>query len=176
MNQYAFKNKEIKNQAAANSTVESKGENKLTFQFVDNRQEAIQMRKIQELANNSQHVRQLKAFQEMSNNKPQVVQRMVPQRAILGKKLIEGIFSSKNPLARAVFKGMNHAMYREGQPLAEAHQKVLEESLLHKQNGILDTLIAENPHVMNTQGSTPIYLLGKNLVHRPLEWYLSNSR
>ena len=97
MNQYAFKNKEIKNQAAANSTVESKGENKLTFQFVDNRQETIQMRKIQELANNSQHVRQLKAFQEMSNNKPQVVQRMVPQRAILGKKLIEGIFSSKNP-------------------------------------------------------------------------------
>ena len=42
-----------------------------TFQFVDNRPEAVAQRKLQEMANNSPRVSQLKIFQDMANNSPQ---------------------------------------------------------------------------------------------------------
>ena len=103
-----------------------------------------------------------------------VVQRN--PRVTLGKQLMNNIFSSQNPFARVVFKGMNSAMWLEGQPLQQAHYKVIEQSLLYSNNGILETLIAENKYVMGTEGYTPIYLMGKNLVHRPLQWYLENKK
>jgi|GEM_PF-5478923 hypothetical protein len=71
-----------------------------------------------------------------------------------------------------MFKTMNAAMWVEGQPLTFEHQKVLERSLLDESNGILKTLIAENPHVMASSGYTPIYLAGKWLIHKPLEYFL----
>lgn len=56
---------EKKNQsvAAESSKIQSSGES--TFQFVDNRSEAIAQRKLQEMAKNSQRVMQLKSFQRM---------------------------------------------------------------------------------------------------------------
>jgi hypothetical protein len=93
-------------------------------------------------------------------------------RAALGRTLATRIFSSSNPVARTVFKTMNAAMWVEGQPLTPAHQKVIEQSLLQEKNGILKTLVAENPHVMASKGYTPIYLAGKWLVHKPLQYFL----
>jgi hypothetical protein len=71
MNTHTDKTQENKSQSvsAAGSQVQSGGES--TFQFVDNRPEAIAQRKLQEMANNSPQVSQLRAFQGMANNSPQ---------------------------------------------------------------------------------------------------------
>jgi hypothetical protein len=50
------------------NAVSQKSSGESTFQFVDNRPEAIAQRKLQEMANNSPRMAQLKAFQEMANN------------------------------------------------------------------------------------------------------------
>ena len=92
-------------------------------------------------------------------------------RPALGKELMRNMFGS-NCFATGVFKTMNFAMYMEGQELTKEHHDVLHQSLIENKSGVLTTLINENPHVMKSQGSTPIYLLGKYLVHKPLEYYL----
>ena len=71
MNTHADQTQENKSQAvsAVDSQMQSGGES--TFQFVDNRPEAVAQRKLQEMANNSPRVSQLKAFQGMVNNNPQ---------------------------------------------------------------------------------------------------------
>jgi len=67
MHSHADKTQENKNQSvsAVDSQRQSGGES--TFQFVDNRPEAVAQRKVQEMANNSPQVSQLKAFQEMAD-------------------------------------------------------------------------------------------------------------
>jgi hypothetical protein len=74
MNTHADKTQENKSQAVStvDSQIQSSGES--TFQFVDNRPEAITQRQLQEIANNSPQVSQLRAFQEMANNSPQAKQ------------------------------------------------------------------------------------------------------
>ena len=74
MNTHADKTPKNKSQAVANSLpkLQSNGEN--TFQFVDNRPEAMTQRKLQEAIINSPKVQQLKAYQEMANNSPQIKQ------------------------------------------------------------------------------------------------------
>ena len=74
MNTHADKTQENKSQSDSNreSQMQSGGES--TFQFVDNRPEAIAQRKLQEMSNNSTQVSQLMAFQDMSNNSPQAKQ------------------------------------------------------------------------------------------------------
>tara|TARA_B100000768_G_C11273877_1_gene374827 strand:- start:934 stop:2007 length:1074 start_codon:yes stop_codon:yes gene_type:complete len=85
MNTHADKTNENKSQAvsAVDSQIQSRGES--TFQFVDNRPEAIAQRKLQEIANSSQQVSQLRAFQDMTDNK-QAVQKKekVPRRTEKG--------------------------------------------------------------------------------------------
>lgn len=71
MNTYADKTQENKSQSLANKASHKQNGSKSTFQFVDNRPEAIAQRKLQEMANNSPKVSQLKAFQDMANNSPQ---------------------------------------------------------------------------------------------------------
>ena len=93
-------------------------------------------------------------------------------RPELGKKLWANV-TVNNFASLGVFKLMNLAMYAEGQPLTVEHNEALETALLKDGKGILDTLIAENPYVMKSTGYTPIYLMGKVLVHMPLEFYLS---
>ncbi|MFM6122295.1 MAG: DUF4157 domain-containing protein, partial [Sphaerospermopsis kisseleviana] len=95
-------------------------------------------------------------------------------RPALGKELMRNMFGS-NWFATGVFKAMNFAMCIEGQKLTKEHHDVLHQSLIENKNGVLTTLIKENPHVMKSQGQTPIYLLGKYLVHKPLEYYLNNQ-
>jgi hypothetical protein len=74
MNTHAEKTQENKSQAvsAVDSQIQGGGES--TFQFVDNRPEAIAQRKLQEMANNSAQVSQLKAFQDRVNNSQQAKQ------------------------------------------------------------------------------------------------------
>ncbi|MDZ8188798.1 MAG: DUF4157 domain-containing protein [Nostoc sp. ChiSLP02] len=95
-------------------------------------------------------------------------------RPALGKELMRTMYGP-NWFAKGVFKAMNFAMYVEGQELTKEHNNVLEDSLIKNKKGVLDTLIAENPHVMKSTGKTPIYLLGKYAVHKPLEYYLKNQ-
>ena len=57
------KTQDKKSQSVANAVSQRQNSRASTFQFVDNRSEAIQMRKLQELANNSSQVKQLRAFQ-----------------------------------------------------------------------------------------------------------------
>jgi hypothetical protein len=74
MNTHADKTQENKTQSvsALDSQMQSDGE--CTFQFVDNRPEAVAQLKLQEMANNSSQVKQLEAFQEMANNSAQTKQ------------------------------------------------------------------------------------------------------
>lgn len=77
---HADKNQENKDISVANAVSQKKSGYKSTFQFVDNRSEAIQMRKIQEMTNNHSkknsfqfldnrpEVAQMKRLQEMANN------------------------------------------------------------------------------------------------------------
>lgn len=74
MNTHADKTQENKSHSVANWFSQKQSSGQSTFQFVDNRPEAIAQKKLQEVANNSLQVKQMKAFQEMANNRPQVKQ------------------------------------------------------------------------------------------------------
>jgi hypothetical protein len=71
MNTHADKTRENKSQSVADAISQKKSGGESTFQFVDNRPEAIAQRKLQEMANNSPRAMQLTAIQEMANNSPQ---------------------------------------------------------------------------------------------------------
>ena len=68
MNTHADKTQENKSQAvsALDSQMQSGGE--ATFQFVDNRPEAVAQRKLQEMANNSPQAQQVAQLQSMADN------------------------------------------------------------------------------------------------------------
>lgn len=69
MNTHADKKSENKSQAVANVLQKQQNDGSSTFQFEDNRPEAIAQRKLQEAINNSPSVQQLKAYQEMADNR-----------------------------------------------------------------------------------------------------------
>jgi hypothetical protein len=74
MTTHADKTPKNKNQAVSNSLQKQQRNSESTFQFVDNRPEAIAHTELQEAINTSPRVRQLNAYQEMANNSPQVKQ------------------------------------------------------------------------------------------------------
>lgn len=74
MNTHADKTQENKNQSVANEVSQKQSGGKSTFQFIDNRPEAIAQKKLQEMANNSSQVKPLRAFQEIANNNSQAKQ------------------------------------------------------------------------------------------------------
>ena len=74
MNTHADKTQENKSQTVANDKTQQQSSGESSFQFVDNRPEAIVQRKLQEMANNSPQVSQLRAYQDMANNSPQAKQ------------------------------------------------------------------------------------------------------
>jgi hypothetical protein len=78
MNTHADKTQENKIQSVANTVAQKQSGGESTFQFVDNRPEAVAQRKLQEMANNNPRAMQLKAFQDMANafgSKQQPIQR-----------------------------------------------------------------------------------------------------
>jgi hypothetical protein len=74
MNTHTYKEQENKRHSASNGEAQMLGGQRSTFQFVDNRPEAIAQRKLQEAANNSPQVKQFRAMQEGVNKSPQVQQ------------------------------------------------------------------------------------------------------
>ena len=81
MNTYADKTEKKKNQSFSNGDSQLKRGGESTYQFVDNRPEAVAQRKLQEMGNNSPQVSQLRAFQDMAHNSPQV-KRMAQLQAV----------------------------------------------------------------------------------------------
>ncbi|MBK6265254.1 hypothetical protein JKA74_09400 [Marivirga sp. S37H4] len=71
---HADKAQDNKSQSVSASSFQIQSGSESTFQFVDNRPEAIAQRKLQEMVNNSPKAIQFKAFQDMANNNPEVVQ------------------------------------------------------------------------------------------------------
>lgn len=67
MNTHADKTQENKSQSVANASPQKSG-SESTFQFVDNRPEAIARRKLQEMANNSPQAKQAAQLQAIANN------------------------------------------------------------------------------------------------------------
>ncbi len=59
---------ENKNQSISNRQVQMQRSGGSTFQFVDNRPEAVAQRKLQEMANNSPQAKQAKQLQTMADN------------------------------------------------------------------------------------------------------------
>jgi hypothetical protein len=74
MNTHADKTQKNKSQAVSALDSQMQSGDASTFQFVDNRPEAIAQRKLQEIANNSPRAIQMRAFQNMANSSPQVNQ------------------------------------------------------------------------------------------------------
>jgi len=68
MNTYADKTQENKSQSAANTVYQKKSGGEATFQFVDNRPEAIAQRKLQEMANNNPQAKKAAQLQTMADN------------------------------------------------------------------------------------------------------------
>jgi hypothetical protein len=67
MNTHADKRQESKSQSVANAVSQKQNDSKSTFQFVDNRPEAVAQRKLQEMANNYSAQRQ-QPIQKKENN------------------------------------------------------------------------------------------------------------
>jgi len=74
MNTHADKTQENKSQSVSASGHQMQSGGESTFQFVDNRPEAVPQRKLQEMANDSPQISQLRVFQEMASNSPQAKQ------------------------------------------------------------------------------------------------------
>ncbi|MEM8999765.1 MAG: DUF4157 domain-containing protein [Bacteroidota bacterium] len=68
MSTHADKTQENKNQSVANGITKKQGSSKSTFQFFDNRPEAVAQRKLQDMANNSPQAKQAAQLQAMAND------------------------------------------------------------------------------------------------------------
>ncbi|MEM8998811.1 MAG: DUF4157 domain-containing protein [Bacteroidota bacterium] len=68
MNTYAEKTQENKRQAVSHGESKVQRSSESTFQFIDNRPEAVAQRKLQEMANNSPQAKQAAQFQVMADN------------------------------------------------------------------------------------------------------------
>jgi hypothetical protein len=69
MNKHADKTQKNNSQSVSNETYQKQSNSESTFQFVDNRPEAVVQRKLQEMADNSTQVRQLKTIQLATEGK-----------------------------------------------------------------------------------------------------------
>jgi hypothetical protein len=67
MNTHADKTQEKTSQSAANAGSRKQGGQASTFQFVDNRPEAVAQRKLQDMANNSPQLKQVAQMQAVAN-------------------------------------------------------------------------------------------------------------
>ena len=79
MQDHANKSRENQARALGNQPSQGKNGSKTTFDIVDNRPEAIQLRRLQEMADNSPQAKRLEALQEMADNSPD----MVAQRQLM---------------------------------------------------------------------------------------------
>lgn len=141
MNTHTDKTQENKNKAVANAVSQKQSGGGSTFQFADNRPEAIAQRKLQEMGNNTQQVSQLRAFQDMANSSPrakQVAQLQaiaddpsIQQQQLIHKKennvgLSNNLKSSIESRSNMSMDNVNavQLMKKKGTPLDGAHLRV----------------------------------------------------
>jgi hypothetical protein len=108
MNTHADKTQDNKSQSVANQVSQKPIDSTSTFQFVDNRPEAIAQRKLQKMANSSPKVKQLRAFQDMVNNSSQA------QQITQLKSMIDGY--STNP-----FQEMSRPTSKDSTAVLQLH-------------------------------------------------------
>lgn len=80
MNTHDDKTQQDKNQSVASAAVQKQSGSKSTFQFVDNRPEALAQRKRQEMANNSAQAKQAAQLQAMARNYSAQQQRPIQKK------------------------------------------------------------------------------------------------
>lgn len=85
MNTYADKKQENKSQSVANAASQKQNGVASTFQFVDNRPKAVQLRKLQEIANNDPRAKQSVQMKALADNYS-ARQLQVIQKGSHGKK------------------------------------------------------------------------------------------
>lgn len=76
------KSKENKSRSVANSVAQKQISSKSAFQFEDNRHEAIQMKKLHEMANNSPQEKHIAQLQAVNNNLSSIQEQSLIQRTI----------------------------------------------------------------------------------------------
>jgi len=93
MKSYANKTEEKKNQSDSNENTQIKRGGEPTFQFVDNRPEAVAQRKLQKLANNSPQTKKMAQLQLMANKRQntKVTQLMFSAVARAAPRVATGI-------------------------------------------------------------------------------------
>ncbi|HKJ43239.1 MAG TPA: hypothetical protein VKA27_14175 [Sunxiuqinia sp.] len=79
MNTHADKSQENKNQTVANKSSQMQNVGESTFQFVDNRVEAVAQRKLQGMANNSPRAQNATQLQTIANNNSIQQQQAIPK-------------------------------------------------------------------------------------------------
>ncbi|MCX2493009.1 hypothetical protein OQX63_05970 [Pedobacter sp. PF22-3] len=99
MDTHADKTQENKSQSVASTIAQKQKNVESTFQFVDNRPEAIAQKKLQEMANNHPRVMQLRTIQKMANNNKTQVKQFVDviQRVAIKIEGYDGELDTKNP-------------------------------------------------------------------------------
>jgi hypothetical protein len=130
LNTHIDKTQEKKSQSASNAVSQMQAVGESTFQFLDNRPEAIAQMKLQELAENSPQVSQLKSLQDMANNS-------VIQRAPFDK---DGKDLGAGPQVRDIYSTARGFFGSFGAPqIKEIHDKMEadKDPLLSKPAGIM---------------------------------------
>jgi len=122
MNVHTDKIQEDKSQSVVDPIFQKKSARASTFQFVDNRPEALAQRKIQELANNSPSVKQLKVFQAKTDN------YSIQQQQALQKKATYKIPNNDLQPIQRVIKLRNGTIYDKGAKNDKANVKKMKNS------------------------------------------------
>lgn len=91
MNTHADKTLENKSQAVVNGLPKQQSSGNSTFQFADNRPEAIAQRKLQEMASNSLQVKQFKVYQAMVDN---FIAQAIERKENLEEETLQGKFET----------------------------------------------------------------------------------
>ena len=135
MNTHADKMQGNKSQSVANAT-SKKQDDESSFQFVDNRPEAIARRKLQEKANNSPRAQQVKATQERVNTGESVIQGMftlanipITTLAALNSELALPTYSNQQN-TRPIILPITVAHFNRGQSAAEVDTAVSNSNLV----------------------------------------------
>jgi hypothetical protein len=116
MNIYTEKNNENKSQAVAHTISQKQSTGESAFQKADNRPEALQMQKLQEIANNSPQVKQLKTYQSITNNSSQLRKFIHFQNH--ADKTFQPLTADKNAVVQGRFIGTYGAVLSALNPVA----------------------------------------------------------
>lgn len=112
---------EHKNESSAAAGPQTQGDGESTFQFIDNRPEAIAQRKLQEIANNSSQATQLQAIADNYSSQQQhsiqtkennEVQRSEHGSANINQQAVQRVIDKDNNTALTNLTELNNALFK----------------------------------------------------------------